>query len=74
MFPNLDGMIELSKELHRDLKVVFSHWNRKTTQIGSIMCRFASFFKIYSDFFKNFNDTQQKLKKILSTSEQAKLI
>lgn len=74
MFPNIDGMIDLSQQIHIALKEVLAGWNRKTTLIGDTMCKFSRFFIIYSDFFKNLYETQQKLKKILSTSEQARSI
>lgn len=38
------------------------------------MIRFSKFLLVYSDFFKNFNETQKKLKQILAENGGARLI
>ena len=47
---------------------------RKATLIGETMSKFSIAFIIYADFFKNLNESQQKLKKLVSTNEKAKSI
>ena len=53
MFPNIEGMIDLSQQIHLALKEKLTTWNSKATLIADTMCKFSRFFIIYSDFFKN---------------------
>lgn len=69
MFPNIDGMINLSEQIFSELKSVLQNWNRNTTMIGNIMLKYSRFLMIYADYFKNMESTLQKLKRILSTKE-----
>ena len=74
MFPNLDGMIELSGQIYDEMKVILDHWERNSTMIGPTMIKFSKFLMIYIDFFKNLPNTQQKLRTILMKSDKAKTI
>ena len=58
MFPNLDGMIDLSSQIYQEFSIILDKWERKTPCIGHSMIKFSRFLMIYSDFFKNLNDTQ----------------
>ena len=62
MFPNIEGMIQLSSQIYTDLSQIFSSWNRHITMIGQTMIRYSRFMLVYSDFFKNYNNTERKLK------------
>ena len=68
MFPNIDGMIDLSDQIYQEFSIILKKWERKTTLIGTAMLKFSPFLMIYSDFFKNLNETQTKLKAILAKS------
>jgi hypothetical protein len=74
MFPNLDGMIDLSDQIFREFRDILAGWNRKYTEIGKPMIKYSRFLMIYSDFFKNYKDTEEKLKILMSKSERAKRI
>jgi hypothetical protein len=74
MFPNVQSMIQLSEQLSLDLKKTFEAWDRRKTVIGQTMIRFSKFLLVYSDYFKNFNESQKKLKQILSENGGARLI
>ena len=65
MFPNIQGMIHLSHQLYADLTNIFSIWERKTTLIGQTMLRYARFMLVYSDFFKNYQNTERKIKMLV---------
>lgn len=74
MFPNIEGMIDLSGQIHDELKAILQNWNRSTTILGTPMIKFSRFLMIYSDFFKNLVDTQSKLRDILAKNEKARQI
>jgi hypothetical protein len=65
MFPNLDGMIILSKQIYEDMNALLMGWNRKTTLIAPTMIKYSKFMLVYSDFFKNYQNTEKKLKNLL---------
>jgi len=65
MFANIDSMIQLSKQLSEEFNVKFAGWDCRKTMIGQTMIRFSKFLLVYSDFFKNCNETQRKLKQML---------
>ena len=67
-------MIALSQQIHLALAEKLKSWNRKATLIGETMSKFSIAFIIYADFFKNLNESQQKLKKLVSTNEKARSI
>lgn len=67
-------MIGLSVQLREELNAKFLAWDRRTTVIGQTMIRFSKFLLVYSDFFKNFNETQKKLKSILAENAEARKI
>lgn len=66
MFPNIEGMIDLSGQIHDELKAILQGWNRSTTILGTPMIKYSRFLMIYSDFFKNLVETQTKLRDILA--------
>lgn len=74
MFPNVESMIGLSVQLREDLNAKFQSWDRRKTLIGQTMIRFSKFLLVYSDYFKNFNESQKKLKQILAENGGARLI
>jgi lipoate-protein ligase A len=74
MFSNIEAMIGLSVQLKEELTVKLETWDRKTTVIGQNMTRFSKFLLVYADFFKNFNETQHKLKLLLQTKESVREI
>lgn len=74
MFANIDSMIQLSAQLSQEFSVKLAGWDRKTTMIGQTMIRFSKFLLVYSDFFKNFNQTQAKLKELLIENQYVKKI
>ena len=65
MFPNLDGMIILSKQIYEDMNALLVDWNRNTTLIAPTMIKYSKFMLVYSDFFKNHQNTEKKLKNLL---------
>lgn len=74
MFPNVESMIGLSVQLREELNAKFQGWDRRKTLIGQTMIRFSKFLLVYSDYFKNFNESQRKLKQILAENGGARLI
>ena len=72
MFPNVQSMISLSEQLQEELKSKEKNWDSRTTMIGQTMIRFCKFLLVYSDYFKNFNDTQLKIKDILANNAKAR--
>lgn len=65
MFPNVNGMIILSKQIYEDMNALLMDWNRRTTLIAPTMIRYSKFMLVYSDFFKNYQHTEKKLKNLL---------
>ena len=51
-----------------------SVWDRRTTKIGAKMTRYAKFFLIYTEFFKSYYQTQNRIKEILEQNPKAKEI
>ena len=64
-------MIQLSHQLYSDLSGIFGNWERRTTLIGQIMIRYSRFMLVYSDFFKNYQNTERKLKLLVQNNEEA---
>jgi hypothetical protein len=74
MFPNIDGMIDLSAQIYQEFKELLNHWQRRTTIIGLPMIKYSRFLILYSDFFKNLTETQNKLKALLAKHDKARRI
>ncbi len=74
MFPNVESMIGLSVQLREELQAKFDGWDRRKTMIGQTMIRFSKFLLVYSDYFKNFNETQRRLKQLLAEDGGARII
>ena len=74
MFPNLDGMISLSEQIHAELREILLTWDRNKSILSTPMIKYSRFLMIYSDYFKNLLDTQKKLKSLLSKNEEARQI
>jgi hypothetical protein len=74
MFPNVESMIGLSVQLREELNAKFEAWDRRKTMIAQTMIRFSKFLLVYSDYFKNFNETQRRLKVLLAENGGARLI
>ena len=66
MFSGIDSMISLSGQLREELAVKFDTWDRRKTMLGQTMIKFSKFLLVYNEFFKNFNETQKRLKQILT--------
>lgn len=66
MFSGIDSMISLSAQLREELAVKFETWDRRKTMLGQTMTKFSKFLLVYNEFFKNFNETQKRLKQILA--------
>ena len=64
-------MIQLSRQLYSDLSGIFGKWERRTSLIGQVMIRYSRFMLVYSDFFKNYQNTQRKLKLLVQNNEEA---
>jgi hypothetical protein len=65
MFPNIQGMINLSEQLFQDVDKLKTTWNASATLIGPTMVRYSKFLQIYSEFFKSYTNTLTKLKNML---------
>jgi hypothetical protein len=39
-------------------------WNSRTTKVGEYMAVYAQFLLVYSDYFKNLNETQRRMKEL----------
>lgn len=70
IFPNIDGMIQLSDMILIQFQAVFAKWNSKTTKIGQEMAFYAQSLKIYSDFFNSYMENADKLKGLRSKFPQ----
>lgn len=72
MFPGVEAMIGLSLQLGEELGAKLQTWDRRTTTIGQSMIRFSKFLLVYSEFFKNFNESQRRLKELTTNNEKAR--
>lgn len=74
MFPNISGMIHLSGNIFKDMEAILQKWDRRTTLIGPSMIQYSKFMLVYSQFFKNYENTERKLKLLAENNQQAKNI
>lgn len=74
MFPNVLGMIHLSRQIHADMEALLMGWDRRLTLVGPTMIRYSKFMLVYSDFFKNYQATEKKLKLLRENHPEVQLI
>jgi hypothetical protein len=65
LFPNIQGMINLSSQLLTDVTALKDAWNSHTTLIGQTMIRYSKFLQIYSEFFRSYRRTLARLEELL---------
>ena len=53
---------------------MFGKWNRHETLLGGIMKKYSKFLLVYSEYFKNLNNTQNILNNLLKVKPRAKEI
>lgn len=64
MFPNLDAMLKLSRELLAEIKKFLANWNPHKTVIGNTLINFHKYFIIYREYCNNFYKAQKILKSL----------
>ena len=74
MFANIESMIQLSTQMQHELGKIFQGWDRHTTLIGAVMKKYSKFLLVYSDYFKNLNQTQNVLKNLVLSNPKAQEI
>lgn len=72
MFPNIEGMIQLSSQLLVDTEQLKATWNVHSTLLGPTMIRYSKFLQIYSEFFKCYSNTRDRLQSMLGTREDVR--
>ncbi len=65
LFPNIQGMINLSSQLLNDVTILRDSWSPHTTLIGQTMIRYSKFLQIYSELFKSYQRTSKRLMGLL---------
>jgi hypothetical protein len=65
LFPNIQGMINLSSQLLTDVTALRDNWSPHNTLIGQTMIRYSKFLQIYSEFFRSYRRTLERLEGLL---------
>lgn len=66
IFPNMDGIIKLSEEMHSTMEGVLGTWHPYRTQIAPAIKKLSSFFMIYIEYFNNYEKGKDVLFKLES--------
>ena len=74
MFAGIESMVQLSTEMKHELGDIFKVWDRHKTMIGATMKKYSKFMLVYSDYFKNLNQTQNTLNNLVKSNPKAKEI
>ena len=64
LFPNLDSIIRLSKEMLAQINLFIAEWHPHKTKIGEAIINFHKYFLIYRDYCNNFMKGQQIIKRV----------
>lgn len=56
------------------MSIIQAKWNRRETLIAPNMIKYSQFMLVYSDFFKNYQTTEKKLKLLVDNNEIAQKI
>lgn len=62
-------MIQLSSQLLVDAEQLKETWNVHSTLLGPTMIRYSKFLQIYSEFFKCYSNTRDRLQSMLARED-----
>ena len=70
VFSNLENIAELSHNLHLNLNAIYKgKFLRYQTKIAEIILKMMPYFKLYTPFFNNFEQSRQFLEKLRKTNK-----
>ncbi len=64
LFPNLGGIIMLSEQMHLTMKGFLESWHPVKTEIAQAVIKLSNFFKIYIEYFNNYEKGKEILARI----------